>query len=37
MPDLSLPGLGHGSAFGHRPQEVNECLRSIIGQECAGS
>ena len=32
-----LPGLGHGSAFGHRPQEVNECLRAIIDQECDGS
>ena len=32
-----LPGLGHGSAFGHRPQEVNECLRAIVDQECAAS
>jgi pimeloyl-ACP methyl ester carboxylesterase len=25
-----LAGLGHGSAFGHRPEVVNECVRSII-------
>jgi pimeloyl-ACP methyl ester carboxylesterase len=25
-----LPGLGHGSAFGHRPEVVNECIRSIL-------
>lgn len=25
-----LEGLGHGSAFGHRPEEVNGLLRSII-------
>ena len=25
-----LEGLGHGSAFGHRPDEVNACLRAII-------
>jgi pimeloyl-ACP methyl ester carboxylesterase len=25
-----LAGLGHGSAFGHRPADVNECIRSII-------
>jgi pimeloyl-ACP methyl ester carboxylesterase len=25
-----LEGLGHGSAFGHRPEVVNACLRSII-------
>jgi pimeloyl-ACP methyl ester carboxylesterase len=25
-----LQGLGHGSAFGHRPDEVNACLREII-------
>ena len=25
-----LQGLGHGSAFGHRPEVVNECLRSIV-------
>jgi pimeloyl-ACP methyl ester carboxylesterase len=28
-----LQGLGHGSAFGHRPEVVNECLRSIIDSE----
>jgi pimeloyl-ACP methyl ester carboxylesterase len=28
-----LHGLGHGSAFGHRPEVVNECLRSIVDQE----
>jgi pimeloyl-ACP methyl ester carboxylesterase len=28
-----LQGLGHGSAFGHRPEVVNECLRSIIERE----
>ena len=32
-----LQGLGHGSAFGHRPDAVNECLRSIIEQEFARS
>jgi pimeloyl-ACP methyl ester carboxylesterase len=26
-----LQGLGHGSAFGHRPDVVNACLREIIG------
>ena len=26
-----LEGLGHGSAFGHRPDEVNRLLREIIG------
>jgi pimeloyl-ACP methyl ester carboxylesterase len=25
-----LEGLGHGSAFGHRPEVVNEKLRSIL-------
>jgi 3-oxoadipate enol-lactonase len=25
-----LEGLGHGSAFGHRPDVVNACLREII-------
>jgi pimeloyl-ACP methyl ester carboxylesterase len=25
-----LQGLGHGSAFGHRPDVVNACLRSIV-------
>jgi pimeloyl-ACP methyl ester carboxylesterase len=24
-----LAGLGHGSAFGHRPEAVNQCLRTI--------
>jgi pimeloyl-ACP methyl ester carboxylesterase len=28
-----LQGLGHGSGFGHRPEMVNECLRSIIDLE----
>ena len=25
-----LQGLGHGSAFGHRPDAVNACVRSIL-------
>jgi pimeloyl-ACP methyl ester carboxylesterase len=25
-----LQGLGHGSAFGHRPEVVNACLREIV-------
>jgi pimeloyl-ACP methyl ester carboxylesterase len=25
-----LQGLGHGSAFGHRPDAVNECIREIL-------
>jgi pimeloyl-ACP methyl ester carboxylesterase len=25
-----LYGLGHGSAFGHRPDVVNQCIRAII-------
>lgn len=25
-----LDGLGHGSAFGHRPDDVNACVRQII-------
>lgn len=25
-----LEGLGHGSAFGHRPEVVNACIRQII-------
>jgi pimeloyl-ACP methyl ester carboxylesterase len=25
-----LQGLGHGSAFGHRPEDVNACIRSIV-------
>lgn len=28
-----LPGLGHGSAFGHRPDAVNACLRAIVEGE----
>jgi pimeloyl-ACP methyl ester carboxylesterase len=32
-----LPGLGHGSAFGHRPEAVNECLRTIIERESGTS
>jgi pimeloyl-ACP methyl ester carboxylesterase len=32
-----LQGLGHGSAFGHRPDVVNECLRSIIDAETGRS
>ncbi len=32
-----LQGLGHGSAFGHRPEVVNECLRSIIDRETGRS
>jgi len=28
-----LDGLGHGSAFGHRPDEVNACVRQIIESE----
>jgi pimeloyl-ACP methyl ester carboxylesterase len=27
-----LDGLGHGSAFGHRPEVVNECIRAIIAR-----
>jgi pimeloyl-ACP methyl ester carboxylesterase len=30
-----LEGLGHGSAFGHRPDVVNACLRSILTAELA--
>jgi hypothetical protein len=26
-----LEGLGHCSAFGHRPDEVNSCIDRIIG------
>ena len=26
-----LAGLGHGSAFGHRPDAVNACIRGILG------
>ena len=25
-----LEGCGHGSAFGHRPDQVNACLRGIL-------
>ena len=25
-----LEGLGHGSAFGHRPDAVNACVRAIL-------
>jgi pimeloyl-ACP methyl ester carboxylesterase len=25
-----LEGLGHGSAFGHRPEAVNACIRDIV-------
>ena len=25
-----LEGLGHGSAFGHRPEDVNDCIRAIL-------
>ena len=32
-----LAGLGHGSAFGHRPEVVNECVRSIIDRESGRS
>lgn len=28
-----LQGLGHGSAFGHRPDDVNACLRAILDAE----
>jgi pimeloyl-ACP methyl ester carboxylesterase len=28
-----LEGLGHGSAFGHKPDVVNACLRAIIERE----
>jgi pimeloyl-ACP methyl ester carboxylesterase len=27
-----LEGLGHGSAFGHRPEEVNRCIAGILAQ-----
>ncbi|HEX5192800.1 MAG TPA: alpha/beta hydrolase [Solirubrobacteraceae bacterium] len=32
-----LQGLGHGSAFGHRPDVVNDRLRAIIGSSPAGA
>ena len=25
-----LPGMGHLSMFGHRPEAVNECIRGIL-------
>ena len=28
-----LEGLGHGSAFGHRPDAVNACIRAILESE----
>jgi pimeloyl-ACP methyl ester carboxylesterase len=28
-----LPGLGHGSAFGHRPDDVNTCIAGILRAE----
>ena len=28
-----LEGLGHGSAFGHRPDVVNDCIRAIVAGE----
>ena len=30
-----LEGLGHGSAFGHRPDVVNACLRGIVEEHLA--
>jgi 3-oxoadipate enol-lactonase len=30
-----LEGLGHGSAFGHRPDDVNRCVRGILDAELA--
>jgi hypothetical protein len=32
-----LEGLGHGSAFGHRPERVNACLREIIASYVAAA
>ncbi|HWD73909.1 MAG TPA: alpha/beta hydrolase [Solirubrobacteraceae bacterium] len=32
-----LQGLGHGSAFGHRPDVVNACVLGIIGDEAGRS
>jgi pimeloyl-ACP methyl ester carboxylesterase len=32
-----LQGLGHGSAFGHRPEVVNECVLAIIDRESGRS
>ncbi len=31
-----LAGLGHGSAFGHRPDVVNACVREIVGATLGG-
>jgi pimeloyl-ACP methyl ester carboxylesterase len=31
-----LEGLGHGSAFGHRPDVVNACLRGIVEEHLRG-
>ena len=31
-----LQGLGHGSAFGHRPDVVNQCIHDILDQEGTG-
>jgi len=31
-----LEGLGHGSAFGHRPDAVNACVRAILDGQRAG-
>ena len=31
-----LEGLGHGSAFGHRPDVVNACLRGIVEEHLGG-
>jgi pimeloyl-ACP methyl ester carboxylesterase len=31
-----LEGLGHGSAFGHRPHAVNELLRAIVDADVRG-
>jgi pimeloyl-ACP methyl ester carboxylesterase len=31
-----LEGLGHGSAFGHRPETVNACLRAIMDDHLGG-
>lgn len=30
-----LEGLAHGSAFGHKPEVVNDCIREIIGRYVA--
>ena len=32
-----LEGLGHGSAFGHKPEVVNECLQDIIASYVAAA